>query len=119
MEPPHIPSTRQYRIGCRCCGCKQLVSEYNYQRYNARKADVFLMIGEECARCGSTENLEVDHIDPTGKSFPVLENLHRRWEVIAEELLKCQALCHECHRAKTKQDYADGKFSCSPVKRAA
>ena len=52
-----------------------------------------------CVSCGSRENLEVDHIDPTTKVS------HRIWSWRAErreaELAKCQVLCRECHHWKT------------------
>lgn len=59
-----------------------------------------------CANCGSTEKLEVDHIDGTKKVN------HRVWswskERRAAELKKCQVLCNSCHKQKTKNDlYGD------------
>lgn len=56
-----------------------------------------------CAVCGSTVDLEVDHIDPSLKSFPVsavwslgLDNPKR-----VSELAKCQVLCYTCHKRKS------------------
>lgn len=50
--------------------------------------------------CGSTERLEVDHVDPTKKVS------HRIWNWSdakrLPELAKCQPLCHDCHLKKTK-----------------
>jgi 5-methylcytosine-specific restriction endonuclease McrA len=57
-------------------------------------------------RCGSWEQLEVDHIDPAQKVD------HRLWSWSKErrdaELAKCQVLCHTCHLDKTREngDYA-------------
>lgn len=52
-----------------------------------------------CARCGSSERLEVDHIDPATKvSHRVWSWSRKRREA---ELAKCQVLCHECHTAKS------------------
>lgn len=52
-----------------------------------------------CVKCGSDENLEVDHIDPSEKTS------HRIWSWSDErreaELKKCQVLCRECHEKKT------------------
>lgn len=52
-----------------------------------------------CARCGVTEDLRLDHIDPR------LKVDHRIWswsQVRRDvELAKCQVLCYECHTAKT------------------
>ena len=64
-----------------------------------RRADWFR--GKECARCGSTEGLELDHVDPRQKVN------HKVWSWSSEkrgaELAKCQALCGPCHKAKTKE----------------
>lgn len=64
----------------------------------ARKSDWFLANGP-CKKCGSIDDLELDHIDPTKKVS------HNVWtwadERRARELAKCQALCHNCHVEKT------------------
>lgn len=52
-----------------------------------------------CAICKSSEQLEVDHIDPNQKIS------HRVWSWREDrrnaELAKCQVLCHKCHDKKT------------------
>jgi len=52
-----------------------------------------------CAQCGSTDRLEVDHIDPSTKVS------HRLWSFSLRrrkaELAKCQVLCYKCHKKKT------------------
>jgi len=54
---------------------------------------------KRCAHCGSTERLELDHIDPTQKVS------HRIWtwsrSRLAAETVKCQVLCENCHKVKT------------------
>jgi excisionase family DNA binding protein len=55
-----------------------------------------------CAVCGSTERLEVDHIDPATKtvgSFWEWPDVRRE-----AELSKCQVLCYVCHKAKTRRE---------------
>lgn len=58
--------------------------------------------GRSCVKCGSTESLELDHIDRSVKWT------HRIWSYSEEkrmvELAKCQILCHDCHLAKTIQE---------------
>jgi hypothetical protein len=55
-----------------------------------------------CVGCGSWERLELDHIDRTEK------RTHRVWSLSKEsreaELSKCQVLCEECHKAKTRAE---------------
>lgn len=57
--------------------------------------------GNRCARCGSTERLEIDHIDPATKRWETGELWNRKESDRAGELAKCQALCYECHKLKT------------------
>jgi hypothetical protein len=55
-----------------------------------------------CVKCGSWNNLNVDHIDPK------LKVSHRIWSWSKErreiELAKCQVLCEPCHWIKTALD---------------
>lgn len=52
-----------------------------------------------CVDCGSKENLELDHVDPS------LKISHNIWSWSEkrrnEELAKCVARCHECHKKRT------------------
>lgn len=65
-----------------------------------RKRRAFWMRGAFCAHCRSTENLQLDHIVPGEKVS------HRIWSWSfkrqMEEMLKCQWLCEQCHKLKTK-----------------
>jgi 5-methylcytosine-specific restriction endonuclease McrA len=58
--------------------------------------------GGVCVKCGSTDRLEIDHIDRSTKTLNPYNIWHRRQEVRDEELAKCQVLCYECHKAKTR-----------------
>lgn len=55
--------------------------------------------GKSCIRCGSNEDLRLDHIDPSTKID------HKVWSWSQErrdaELAKCQVLCQPCHIWKT------------------
>lgn len=71
----------------------------DYQRnWIANRRSAFFA-GKSCMECGSTEQLELDHIDPA------LKVSHRIWSWSAErrnkELTKCQVLCTDCHLGKT------------------
>ena len=56
-----------------------------------------------CAKCGSWDRLEVDHIDPSTK---VSHNVWGWSETRRlEELAKCQVLCYSCHKEKTRLYY--------------
>lgn len=60
------------------------------------------MLGGTCVRCGATEDLEFDHIDPSIKAFAVCAGLSRAWNVLVEEASKTQLLlqvlprCQRC-----------------------
>jgi hypothetical protein len=70
--------------------------------YRERRAKVLEYLGTECAHCGSTSRLEIDHIDPKLKSYDVGARLKwANWNDLVLELAKCQALCHECHKQKS------------------
>jgi hypothetical protein len=55
-----------------------------------------------CVFCGSTEKLEIDHIDPSDKFS------HRIWSYSKEkrltELAKCRVLCRACHIERHRQE---------------
>jgi hypothetical protein len=61
--------------------------------------------GKSCVVCGSTESLELDHIDPSQKKY----NPAAIWGMSDDnpnkiaELAKCQVLCLVHHKEKTKQ----------------
>lgn len=76
---------------------------YMKQRYEKRRKIAIALLGGQCNICGSIDDLEFDHIDPSTKVMTVarassLSEL--RWN---EEIAKCQLLCKICHRAKHYQ----------------
>lgn len=75
-------------------------AEYMRKRNARIRAEFFT--GKSCVKCGSTDSLELDHIDPAQKVG------HRIWSWSAErratEIAKCQVLCADCHLTKTKAD---------------
>lgn len=58
--------------------------------------------GKSCVQCGSTENLELDHIDRTTK----IDHKIWSWTRVKREaeIAKCQVLCHDCHKEKTRAE---------------
>ncbi len=74
------------------------------KNYYRERMNLYLgILGGECRWCGSIEHLEIDHIDPSTKSF----NISKKWtylEMCLEELNKCQCLCKKCHRIKSKNE---------------
>lgn len=62
-----------------------------------------------CVDCGSSDRLEVDHIDPNLKAFEVRDLWSRREEVRELELAKCVVRCYACHLTKSKTDWIIAK----------
>lgn len=76
---------------------KEAQREYAREWVARRRAEFFA--DKRCVRCGSTDNLTLDHIDPR------LKISHNIWSWSAErrtaEIAKCQVLCVSCHKTKT------------------
>lgn len=72
--------------------------------YKARMEKIFAHLGGKCVKCGSSENLHVDHTNHFTKSFTIGENWSRSWDVLELELKKCQLLCREHHLEKSKEE---------------
>ena len=62
---------------------------------------------DKCVKCGTTDKLEWDHIDPSTKSFVITQRYHWTTERLENELKKCQRLCRPCHIAKTAKENKD------------
>jgi hypothetical protein len=72
---------------------------------NARR-DAWLAENGPCARCGSAEELQVDHVDPESKQMnpALLWSLSPKNPKRISELAKCQVLCRPCHDPKSRLD---------------
>lgn len=81
---------------------------YQKRRYVLEKEALIKRLGGKCAACGSTTDLEFDHISRGGKRFAITAKLHCK--DLYDELEKCQLLCSKCHKKKTAVDlnYAVG-----------
>ena len=103
--------------------------EYRRKWMQARREDAIAFLGSSCRVCGRTDNLEFDHIDKDLKSNSIQSLISGRWEVLELELRKCQLLCANCHKYKTKLEnvvdnhgthsrYTSGGCRCRPCKDA-
>lgn len=82
----------------------------NYRRRRNMRLE-WIAANGPCRHCGSTERLEIDHIDPSTKQYkPNTLWKHCSKAIRDMELAKCQVLCHSCHWDKTRKDYKDGKI---------
>ena len=77
---------------------------YIKARRHQRRVELIEMLGGLCVRCGATEDLVFDHIDPSTKAFAIGSSLSRAWDDLVREALKCQLLCPPCHVEKGAED---------------
>jgi 5-methylcytosine-specific restriction endonuclease McrA len=67
------------------------------------------MKNKQCVVCGENDLvvLEFDHINPSEKSFAIARAISDglKWEVILQEIRKCQILCANCHKRKTAVEF--------------
>lgn len=80
---------------------KEYLRQYQKEWMRKRRQD-WLDLNGPCAHCGSDQNLEVDHINPATKTMQPAAIWSRRQEIRDAELAKCQVLCEECHKIKSK-----------------
>jgi len=78
-------------------------AQREYQRHwRDRRRQEWLASHGSCAKCGSRENLQIDHKEPK------LKISHRIWswskERLEAELAKCQILCQKCHIEKSVEE---------------
>src|SRR5712672_2171674 len=86
---------------------KEEQREYQRQWMIKRRSEWFRENGP-CIRCGSWQDLEVDHIDPSTKELhtSALWSMSPLNPKRIKELAKCQVLCHNCHLEKTKKEHS-------------
>ena len=79
---------------------KQKKAKYQREWIAKRRKSFFK--DKHCVKCGSTQNLELDHIDPSRKIT------HKIWswskDKRQKELDKCQVLCSICHTKKSVKE---------------
>jgi len=81
-----------------------------YQKEYRLKKKIYWMslLGNKCSNCGSIKNLEFDHIDRKTKNFSISMMYDKKEIDVIEELKKCQLLCNNCHKEKTKKEWDTG-----------
>ena len=75
-------------------------------RYRKRMQFCIDYLGGKCSMCPSSMNLDIDHIKPHEKTFTLSNKVLKLPDKeLVKELLKCQLLCKNCHKAKTRGDF--------------
>jgi len=105
-----------------------MASAKNY-RTNLRKK-LIEKFGGKCTLCGSIEDLQFDHVDPSTKSIEISNAVANKSEsVVWKEAKKCQLLCGSCHQEKSLDEsgrayhgslgmYSHSKCRCNKCKEA-
>ncbi len=79
--------------------------EYMLRRYHQRRERILAELGRKCARCGSEEDIEIDHVDRSKKGFSIGIRLSGvSAKKLVSEISKCQLLCRPCHQNKSIKD---------------
>lgn len=77
------------------------------RRWVAKRKSQWIKANRPCAWCGSWESPQVDHIDQGTK---VSHNVWTWSESRREaELAKCQVLCEDCHKEKSRNEHPKGE----------
>ena len=108
----------------------EYMREYMLKRYHRRRSDSIEKLGGKCVVCGTTDNLEIDHIDRSTKTMAISGLWSCNIQRYEAELKLSQLLCEEHHKQKTSRessvDHGEGKTGkrncycelCAPLKRA-
>ena len=76
-------------------------------RRREKKDRIIQMLGGVCMDCGQSfpgrpEVFDLDHRDPFDKIAGVARLIGSRWETIADEVEKCDLVCANCHRTRSR-----------------
>lgn len=78
--------------------------KYMSNRRLERRNRLIEALGGKCCHCGSTSELEFDHIVPGSSAFRINgRSLDKPWSDLLAEVAKCQLLCRSCHQQKSKE----------------
>lgn len=80
------------------------MNKYMLARYHKRMDEARNKLGGKCCKCGSINNLQLDHVNIKTKSFTIGHLWNKSKEIFNSEVDKCQLLCEKCHQEKTLID---------------
>ena len=110
----------KFANGKKCRECyNAYMAKYMLKRYRERRAHAIDALGGKCARCGSQDQLELDHVDRSTKRGDLGKLFTQGEARYLNELAKCQLLCSACHIEKTRSEISvehggglSGKRNC-------
>lgn len=90
----------------------EYMNNYMKNRWIKRRMSAVEHLGGACIECGSLDELEFDHIDPSTKTCSIARASSFSEKRFWEEVDKCQLLCPPCHTEKH-----ESKADCGTVQR--
>lgn len=84
----------------RFCSKQCRIAHSVMQHRQRRKQRMVSYKGGKCQRCGyqtCIDALIFHHRDPKAKEFTIAGTSHVLWDVVRQELDKCDLLCSNCH----------------------
>ncbi len=84
--------------------CKDCSRVARTEKRRKRRERCIKQLGGKCIDCGSTENLEFDHNDPSTKEGWIHILLQCKEEILQKELAKCVLRCKDHHVQKTARE---------------
>ena len=111
MAPPRHGARSGYlNLPCREECCTEANRVYlRQQRQNRREWLAAYKLEKGCADCGynaHSEALDFDHVEDN-KEFGLGGRGGQSWERIYAEVEKCEVVCANCHRVRTRQKFHD------------
>lgn len=89
---------------------KETHRNYMNEQNDRRRTAAIQSLGGACVICGTTNNLDFDHVDPTTKLFTISSGLSRTESVFWAEVAKCQLLCRPHHVEKSSSEISEAQL---------
>ena len=91
-----------------CAKCKVCVREHMKERKSEIRDKIRELKKQPCVDCGNTYDpvcMDFDHLEEYDKSHGVSAMVSRSkaWPAIEAEIAKCELVCANCHRLRTKK----------------
>jgi hypothetical protein len=84
--------------------CKPCQNELGNEKNRAVKIRAVAHLGGKCTDCDRVDDpviYDFDHLYDKKMDWSIM--MKRSWERICEELAKCELVCSNCHRKRTKR----------------